>query len=57
MEGVIYCSIQQTGVEALEDLALAEKMILRQASGQEDTGDKLFGHCLIDCRTTVKAYL
>ena len=57
MEGVIYCSIQQTGVEALEDLALAEKMILRQVSGQEDAGDKFFGYGLIDSRTTVTADL
>jgi hypothetical protein len=54
---VIYCSIQQTGVEALEDLTLAEKIILRQVSGQEDEGDKLVGYGLIDSRTTVTAYL
>jgi hypothetical protein len=47
MEGVIYCSIQQTGAEALEDLALAERMILPQVSDQDDAGDQLFDHSLI----------
>jgi hypothetical protein len=42
MIGVIYCDIHKTGDEALEDLAIAQKMILQLLGDHEDGSTSLY---------------